>query len=233
VQPDCGDVRVCSHNERRWRTVRQRAVASGCTRRTWRAEAARRLREATAGRRGGPRRGWSCVGRGILEHGWLAASAWRGAARRGAAWRGATRQGEPRRGETRFGSAQRGAARRSGGGSVGRLACLLTRALACGYVRSSPIPVLLSHARSLARLRPRPRRAPRRASVSLRAVLLPSHREAASKQEPIWISVDLFLHSLSLSPLLSISLSVASFFFFNRCLIRLRLHPSGFGVNEN
>ncbi|KYQ50525.1 hypothetical protein ALC60_10425 [Trachymyrmex zeteki] len=29
-------------------------------------------------------------------------------------------------------------------GSVGRLACLLTRALACGYVRSSPILILLS-----------------------------------------------------------------------------------------
>jgi len=102
-------------------------------------------------------------------HGWLTArrgsgggggggggggAARRGVARYGVAWRGTTqpqqgeakrgeaRRGEARRGEARFDSAQRGAARPKG--SVGKLACLLTRALACGYVRSSPILILLS-----------------------------------------------------------------------------------------
>lgn len=171
--------------------MRRRAVAGGCTRRTWRAEAARRLQGVTAGARVVVGRAWG----GGYWSGWLAASAWH---RRGVARHGTARRSEAKRSGARQGSArQRGTARRSGGGSVGRLACLLTRALACGYVRSSPIPVLLppSLARPFARLRPRPRRAPRRASVSLRAVLLPSHREAASKQEPIWISVDLFLRS--------------------------------------
>ncbi|TGZ46405.1 Uncharacterized protein DBV15_03647 [Temnothorax longispinosus] len=131
---------------------------------SWRlyaANLARRGRASAAGGDGGvtrgPRRGWSCVGRGdtgarmarrsgVARHG----TAWRGAARRRAARHGKAKRGETGRGEARrseararFGSAQRGAARRSGGGSVGRLACLLTRALACGYVRSSPIPVFL------------------------------------------------------------------------------------------
>jgi len=166
----------------------------------------------------------------------MARSAWRGTARRGAARRGTTRQsearpgearqgetkrGEARRGEVRLDIAWRGAARRR----IGRKARLPAHARPCLRLRAvvsySCPPLSLAH--SFARLRPCPRRAPRRrASVSLRAVLLPSHREAASKQEPIWISGDLFLHSLSLFLsllffslylFLSISLSIASFFF--------------------
>jgi len=157
-------------------------------------------------------------GGGHPEHGWLAAAA--AAAAAASAWRGTARRGETRRGEARDGTRRRGTrrgaawnVRRGVGGSVGRLACLLTRALACGYVRSSPIPVLCfslllsfclcDEPRPLA---PSRLSSSRRAFVSLRAVLLPSHREAASKQEPIWISVDLFLLSPSLPLSLSLSL---------------------------
>ena len=213
---------------------------------------------------GAARRGWSCVRRGILEHtdgsplgvAAVAAAAAAAAARRGAAWRGTAwhgaarhshskaRRSEARRGEARRGEAKRGSTRHSVARrgrrdrSESSLACSRAPlpAATCGRLLFSSFSLFLSFSLTHARLRPRPRRAPRRTSVSLRAVLLPSHREAASKQEPIWISVDLFLHSiclcLSLSVSFYLSLSV-SLPFFNRCLVRLHLRPSGFGVNEN
>lgn len=188
---------------------------------------------------GGSRRGWSCVGRGTPVDGSSALGvAWRGAARHGAArrgtawrsaaWRGASHRA--RHGATRRDVTRRYATRRV----VGRLACLLTRALACGYVRSrllllhlspsllfsSSFPPLLSASqhshRASRRVAP-----PSSVFFSLRAVLLPSHREAASKQEPIWISADLFpsplLPSLLFSPH-SALLPPRFFPLFNRCL---------------
>ena len=130
VQPDCGNVRVCSHDERRWRTVRRRAVAGGCTRRTWRAEAARWLWVSDG------REEWRGVPRVVVGRVWGGGywstrmahrSAWqrwwrrrrrrrrRGAARRGAVRRGMARHdtATARRGEARRGEARRGEARRS------------------------------------------------------------------------------------------------------------------------
>lgn len=91
---------------------------------------------------------------------------------------------------------------RRGGGSE-RPVCLLTRALACGYVRSSRYPsfsarhALSRFSLSLSFSWPFSLcvASPSALSLSLRDVLLPSHREVASKQEPIWISVDLSLFS--------------------------------------
>lgn len=200
----------------------------------WRAEAARRLRGGGRGGRDGgvtrgPRRGWSCVGRGILEHGWLVArrgaargAAWHGAAWHGTARHGKARRGEARRSETRFGSAQRGVARRGVAAedrSEGSLACSRAPLPAATCGRLLFLSSSLTHARlarSLAAASSS--RATSCLCLSLRAVLLPSHREAASKQEPIWISVDLFLHSISLSFPLSLSLPVSFYLSFCRFL---------------
>lgn len=189
------------------RVLAQRAIVEDCEavnincQRLYAASLARRgrarrqwgwRRERGEGGRDGSRRGWSCVGG-------YRSTADDSLARRGAA----------RRGVARYNAAWRGTARctrRGIDGSVGRLACLLTRAPTCGYVRTSPIPVLLSFTARFVAIRGPSRTHHAFVSLSLSlslflsVVLLPSHREAASRQEPIWISVDLFLIPLSFHP---------------------------------